>query len=167
MAIEFHCDHCGAEVRTADENAGKRGKCPRCKQSVYIPTPREKIEPLPFADDDQTTPETQDDEAKELLESLRDERGEIPEVQPESIAESEGDVRLPTDFEAIIIEYARAMAAGNLEEAEKCAAQIRHDMQRAEEVMQRFEMDEIPHEQLADIPPPVLRGFFKQLRQGE
>mgnify|MGYP000946439218 CR=1 FL=1 len=46
MAIEFHCEFCGKQVRAQDEHAGKRAKCPSCHQSVYVPTPSDQIEAL-------------------------------------------------------------------------------------------------------------------------
>jgi hypothetical protein len=57
------------------------------------------------------------------------------------------------------------MADGNLDEAESLAREIRRDLRRAEDVMQRLTMDEIPPAQLAGIKRPVLVGFFKQLRE--
>ena len=37
--IKFSCEHCGKDNITApDTAAGKRGKCPACKQVVSIPT---------------------------------------------------------------------------------------------------------------------------------
>lgn len=38
MAIEFLCD-CGKRLRTGDQYAGKRGKCPACGAVVSIPQP--------------------------------------------------------------------------------------------------------------------------------
>ncbi len=36
MPIEFTCD-CGKALKVPDEHAGKRGKCPACKNPVQIP----------------------------------------------------------------------------------------------------------------------------------
>jgi len=63
-----------------------------------------------------------------------------------------------------VIEYAQAMAAGKLEEAEQLAADIRRNMDKANDVIQRLMTDEILPEPLAEIPRPVLVGFFKQLK---
>ena len=173
MAIEFHCEHCGKLVRAAAEHAGKRGKCPGCHQSVYIPTPDDQIEILDVA------PVDQDDEQrkKELLDETRDLTHSIMhdrESPPESAADTRpgpaslGDARLAkAAMESQVIQYARSMAAGNLAEAEKLAEEIRRDMTIAEEVMQQLTVDEIPPEDLADIPRPVLVAFFKQLRDAK
>jgi len=37
--MKFQCGHCGRVLRVADAQAGRRGKCPRCKQVVTIPAP--------------------------------------------------------------------------------------------------------------------------------
>jgi hypothetical protein len=68
-------------------------------------------------------------------------------------------------METLVIEYVQAMIAGNLEEAEQLASDIRTDMKAAESVMDRLTMDELLPEALTDIPRPVLVGFFKQLRE--
>ena len=47
MAISFRCD-CGFKIRAPDTSAGKRGRCPQCKNVVTIPTP----EPVAVAADE-------------------------------------------------------------------------------------------------------------------
>ena len=39
MTIEFHCPNCNKTLRTADEKAGARAKCPQCKEPVTVPMP--------------------------------------------------------------------------------------------------------------------------------
>lgn len=39
MAIEFSCTTCGKQLRTADETAGKKAKCPQCGALTQIPFP--------------------------------------------------------------------------------------------------------------------------------
>ncbi len=36
MAITIHCDNCGRQTRVADELAGKRVRCPGCKEPVTV-----------------------------------------------------------------------------------------------------------------------------------
>jgi len=169
MAIEFHCSQCGKLVRAGEEHAGKRGRCPHCHQSVYIPTPSKDLEPLRLAPLD----ENEERERQRLLEEslalarkLRRERDVPPEVARAPRPEPKGDVRLPSDMEHLVTEYALAMAAGRLDEARALAADIRAERARAEEVMQRLTMDELLPPKLAKIPRPVLIAYFKQLREG-
>lgn len=168
MAIEFHCDHCDHLIKTAEDNAGKRGKCPHCHQSVYIPTPRDKIEPLrlaPVDQDEERERRRLRDEAQQLTRALSDDKAELPpDTTPPPPSASMDDPRLPSDMETLIIEYVLAMANGKLNEAEEHAAEIRRDLSRADEFIQRLTMDELPPARLADVPRPVLAGFLRQLR---
>lgn len=183
MAIEFHCQHCGKQVRTGDEHAGRRGKCPYCHNSVYIPTPSDQIEPLTLAPIDRVDEAEQkrlDDESRGLAQSILHEKGGMSESRGDTQRDEPdteaglsvggpppvGDARLDAaNMEYMVIQYAVHMAQGDLAAAEHLAVQIRGDMPAAEEVMQRLTADEIPPTELADVPRPVLVGFFKQLRE--
>jgi DNA-directed RNA polymerase subunit RPC12/RpoP len=48
MAIVFHCE-CGKELRSKDDFAGKRTKCPACGAAILIPVPV-KAEPAKAAE---------------------------------------------------------------------------------------------------------------------
>jgi len=37
MAIEFRCTQCNKLLRTADQSAGKKAKCPECGQILRVP----------------------------------------------------------------------------------------------------------------------------------
>lgn len=167
MAIEFKCDHCGKLVKAPDEAGGKHGKCPGCHQSVYVPTPRDQIEPLEIAPIDESEEREREQLLKESVELQRKliKEREIPASAGGAPTPSGGTMPTPKlDMETLIIEYALAMAEGNLEQAEQYAADIHSDMDAANETMQRLTSDEMPPEQLAKIPRPVLIGFFRQLQ---
>ncbi len=168
MSIEFHCEHCGKSVRAPDETGGKHGKCPSCHQSVYIPMPSDQVEPLDISPVDQTEERERARLRKEALQLQRDllEERELPTGLAAQQALPAAGVPLPPklDLQPLLIEYALAMAAGNLEQAEQFAADIRADMRLAEETIQRLVADELPPEQLSQIPHPVLVGFFRQLK---
>lgn len=169
MPIEFRCEHCSTLIKAPDEGVGKHGKCPSCHQSVYIPSPSEEIEPLALAPED-TNEERERErlfrESWELERRLLEER-ELPTSMTESpipATPAEGYPPSPADIEAVLIDYARAMAEGNLEQAQRYAVEIRKDMEAADEAIQRIVADEIPPMGLTDIPRPVLVGFFKRLQ---
>lgn len=171
MPIEFHCNRCGMLVRAPDDAGGKWGRCPMCHQSVYVPMPDEKIEPLDLAPVDESEEQRRrrlEREAIELERALLADRNPPPEMAAGSSPASglEGVLEPKPDIETLVLEYAVAMADGDLARAEELAVEIRRDLKAAEEVMQRLTLDEVPHPQLAAIPRPVLVGFFKQLRQG-
>lgn len=166
MPIELHCEHCGKLVRAPDDAAGKHGKCPSCHQTVYIPAA--DVEPLGLAPVDETAEEAArraEQESRDLQRALLHERDMPAGGIGEDTRNRSGQMLEPKlDMETLIIEYAAAMAAGDLTQAEEYAADIKRDMVKAEDVMQRLTVDEIPPDRLADIPRPVLVGFFKQLR---
>jgi hypothetical protein len=169
MSIEFHCEHCGKLVRAPDDGGGKHGKCPSCHQSIYIPMPSDEIEPLELEPVDQSEERERArlrQESLEIERQLLDER-ELPKGMVSETRPARAEAPLPPriDMETLLIEYARAMAAGNLEKAEQYASDIRSDMRAAEEVIQRMVADEIPPDELAKIPRPVLVGFFRQLSE--
>lgn len=182
MAIEFHCTYCGKSIRTGDEHAGKHGKCPSCHQSVYIPTPPEQIEPLKIAPLDEGFEKEKARllrETKEITRKIMMDREGLAEAQ-RALAGGPGGARPgaaaaggrasagpepEVDVERLVIEYAISMADGDLEEAQGLSGEIKKHMRKAEDIMQRLIVDEIPPPQLARIPRPVLVGFFKQLRE--
>lgn len=51
MPISFACD-CGKQLRVGDEHAGKRAKCPACKNPVSVPAPPPPPDPEPDATDE-------------------------------------------------------------------------------------------------------------------
>lgn len=168
-SIEFHCNHCGKMIKTSGEHAGKRGKCPHCHNVVYIPTPDDELEPLrlaPVDDEDEQERRQLEEESRKIAQRLRSESDDVPpELAEKSTPAPEGDARLPSDMELLVTEYILCMSQGKLDEAEKLAEEIRKDMGRAEDFIQRLTMDELPPAQLADIPRAVINGFVKQLRE--
>ena len=37
MGISFHCEYCGKKIEAPDTAGGKWGKCPACRNKVYVP----------------------------------------------------------------------------------------------------------------------------------
>lgn len=161
MPIELTCEHCGKRVRTSDEHAGKRGRCPYCKNEVYIPSPDVALEPLKLAPVDQKEEAERQrllDETKRISHAIRADRTEVPEGTAGRAPAKAVDV------EEAVISYAVAMAAGELEKAERLAGMLHDNFEAAEQVIQRITADDIPPARLKNIPRAVLVGFFKQLR---
>lgn len=187
MVIEFHCPFCGKTIRTSEENAGRHGKCPSCHQSVYVPTPPEKIEPLrlePLDPAFEKQREREERATQEFQHRLLHERDLPPETAGTGrhaggvpgrasasgarSAHAPGGAHPPpapdVDVERLVIDYALRMAEGDLERAEALAGEIRRCHRQADDVIQRIMQDEILPAPLSKIPRPVLVGFFKQLR---
>lgn len=187
MAIEFHCPFCGKPIRAPDSAGGKHGQCPSCHQTVYVPTADItddeilSVEPLDMkAERERLAAEKK---ARELQRRVLHEREAPPERAGDVDARRRAAgaalgggaarpaaaagpmIRPKADLERMIKEYVLAMAGGKLDRAERLAAEIHANMALAEEIIQRLTVDEIPPQELAHIPRPVLIGFFKQLRQ--
>lgn len=45
MPIRFACEHCGARLSVSSRKAGARAKCPKCQESIAVPTPEEDKQP--------------------------------------------------------------------------------------------------------------------------
>lgn len=64
-----------------------------------------------------------------------------------------------------IITYLRQMVYGELDEADRTAALIAPFSKRAVAIIDRIALSEIPDPKLADIPPQVLAGTIRSLRE--
>jgi len=170
VSIELHCDHCSKLIRAPDEAAGRRGKCPYCHQSVYIPSPPEAIEEIPLSPVD----EGGEQEQKRLTEEMRRTQRELlaehrpppdravpvsrESAMPETIRD-EGD-----SVEDMVVDYLLLMRESQLVEAEAVLADLLKQKAAARAVVERLSTDAVPPEALAGIPAAVYHGFLKNLR---
>ena len=51
MTIEFNCPDCNKTLRTRDDKAGARAKCPDCGATITVPKPEDKFDFGGFDDD--------------------------------------------------------------------------------------------------------------------
>lgn len=167
MTIEFHCNHCGKQVRAPDEAGGKHGRCPACHQSVYIPMADGEIELLDLAPVD-TEREREAERARRESEALQRQILHEKDLPPETAGSKRpvaGGFAPPpaVDIEDTVVRFAKAMADGKLAVAEELAAAVRRHPRELNDVVQRITADEIPPDALASIPRPVLLAFLRQL----
>jgi hypothetical protein len=164
MAIVFHCEYCGKKIEAADNAGGKWGKCPSCHNKLYVPS-IETGEELKLAPVDETAKERAQRlmaETYKLTQDILKER-EIPDG-PAPLAGAMyqmGDRELKQN----IIMYIREIAYGEEDEAERIAALIAPFGNRAVAIIDRIALSEIPESELADIPPQVLAGSVRTLRE--
>lgn len=45
LIIKFRCEYCGQKFSVHKNNAGNKGRCPKCKKIIVIPTARPQISP--------------------------------------------------------------------------------------------------------------------------
>ncbi len=171
MSIEFHCDHCSKLIRAPREAAGRRGKCPYCQQSVYIPTPTDEIDEIPLAPvdlQDAREQERLDEERRRTdRELLSDRRPPSDKSVPVASAESAMPSMIPgaeDDVQDRVVDYLLLMRNTQLVEAEEVLADLRRNKAAAIRVIDRLAADAIPPEALAGVPPRLYLGFLKNLR---
>jgi hypothetical protein len=164
MAIVFHCEYCGKKIEAADNAGGKWGKCPSCHNKLYVPGTAVGEE-LKLAPIDETAKERAKRlmaETYKLTQDILKER-EVPEGPPplSGAVYDMGDKELKRN----IITYLREVVYGELDEAERIAALIAPFRNRAMAIIDRIALSEIPDSELADIPPQVLAGSIRTLRE--
>jgi phage FluMu protein Com len=169
MGIEFHCSKCGKLIRARGTSGGRHGKCPYCKESVYIPTPPEDIEEIPVAPLD-TEEEERDrrlrEEALRYVTAL--DKEETPKYDTgEPMIGGDSAVALPRDFEVdipeLVNEFLSAMTASDMDRADTAVRQLRTHPAAAKSRVQELMVDELPPADLSAIPVGVYKGFLREL----
>lgn len=168
MGIEFHCSKCSRLIRAPDDSGGKRGKCPYCKESVYIPTPREDLEDIPVAplDEDSVAVDRRlREESIRYSAALDHEEGEAYETSEPPAAE--GGVPMAriasVDVGDMVRDFLTAMKDSDMASADAAVEQLKSRAAQAKEHVQRLLVDELMPADLSDIPPPVYKGFLRSL----
>jgi len=169
MAIIFHCEYCGKEIKADDSAGGKWGKCPACHNKLYVPG-LDSDEELKLAPIDIVGEEREKQllaETHELTQDILQER-EIPEGAPEEIGpiETSGPIAEMSEKELTkyVIMYLRQMADGQLYEAHRIAGLIAPYKDSAVEILDKIALSEIPEPELVDVPQHGLSGFIRTLR---
>jgi DNA-directed RNA polymerase subunit RPC12/RpoP len=164
MAIVFHCEYCGKEIKAADTAGGKWGKCPNCHNRVYVPTleTEEELKLAPIDNGEQEREKQLMAETYKLTQDILRER-EVPEgaePQPAGAMYEMSDKELMAN----IIKYFQQMSYGDLDEADRTAALISPFKTKANEIIDQLALNDPPEPELAQINPQVLVGLIKTLR---
>ncbi len=161
MSIKFPCEHCGKQVEAPDAAGGKRGKCPYCKGSNYIPAP--------IADDDlyALTPEAESKPSAEEAALRAQDQALMAEVgggdEDDPPLEQREDVGAE-DVQHLVVNYCLDIAASKLERAETHVAELRKVPGPAKEAIGAFVSGQVLEPALDSIPAPVLQAFLQQLK---
>jgi hypothetical protein len=123
MGLQFQCEHCHKEIQAPLEAGGKRGTCPFCHQSTYIPTPVAEEDILPLAPIDEEEERKARAEAEALLER---ERGLLAHTgrPPPTPLEHRKDITT-TDLHHFVINFCLELARDHVEAAEVEADKLR------------------------------------------
>lgn len=170
MSIEIHCSHCQKLIRAPDEAGGKHGKCPYCKQSVYIPTPPDDgIALAPIDEDDERRDKELRRESISYSASVdRDkgrkydtgDRGGGGKVRPDTGHTI--DARESIDVTAEVEGYIVAMRDSKLDKADAIVLRLRRSRGRARNHIEGLILDQMPPS-IGNVPAPLMKGFLKSL----
>ena len=163
MTITFHCEHCGKKIEAADTAGGKWGKCPSCHNKLYVPSmdTGEELKLAPINETDVEREHRLMAETQRLTQNILKEK-DIPDgpAPLTGALYQMGDKELAQN----VIMYLRQMVSEESDEAERTAALIAPFSHRAVAIIDRIALSEIPEPELADIPPQVLAGSIRTLR---
>lgn len=169
MSIELHCPKCAKLIRAPDNAGGKRGKCPYCKESIYIPLLPDEEEEIGIA--------PIDDEDERRTQELRRESigyvaavGHAKDTPPEGAAARGGrsDAARPAtpgdvvDIGKQVEEFLIAMRDSKLSQADQAVARLKQTGARAKDQVEGLLLDEMPPS-VKGLPPALVKGFLKTL----
>lgn len=170
MSIELHCSRCSKLIRAPESAAGKKGKCPYCQESVYIPTPPEEVDEIPLApvdDADEQRAEQLRQESLEYAAQVSKAQGgkfdlaDVPSTADGPVAAMGDD---PVDVADEIEQYVIAMGQSKLDQAEAIVRRLQRNKNRSLSYIEGLMVDEMPPK-MGDVPAPVMKGFLKSLTQ--
>jgi len=167
MAIAFHCEHCGKKIEAPNDAGGKWGKCPACRNKVYVPDSDtgEELKLAPIDGNELAEQKRLMAETRRIEQEIMSEK-EVPE-DPTGIRSPSGPPLFKVSDKELtenIVLYLRLMADGDLEHAERTENSIVSCGKRALKIIEEVALSEIPRAELADIPPQVLAGMVRALR---
>ena len=162
MTITFRCEHCGKKVEAPDAAGGKRGKCPYCQQSNYIPSPVSEGDILELADEDGTAGRAGDQSLVQQEQALR--AALAGEGAPPMPLEHKEDLK-PEDLHHLVVNYCLDMSGSKLQQAESHVAEMKKVQHTAREAVDEFLAGSVLEPALDHIPTKILHGFLTNLRE--
>jgi phage FluMu protein Com len=165
MTISFNCEHCGKRIQAPDDAGGRRGRCPHCKLSNYIPTPVSDEDIYDLAEPDDQTEQEAAAERERLRRQEEELLGELGGGdEPVVPLEQKSDLK-PEDLHPYIVNYCLDVSNSNLERAEQHVAELRKVRRMAVSAVDDFLSGKALEPALESIPTKLLQGFLKQLRE--
>lgn len=175
MSIEVHCVGCGKLLKAPESSGGKWSKCPACGHRVYVPLAENERDEIPLAPEDTDLYQQDQKLRAERLELDRQLRGETKEP-PEGASSDNAGAANPAarsrsasgtasgDVESMVIDYLRAMRDSDFNEADDILRQLLKKRPAVIRVIDHLASEQIPPEELSDVPGAVFQGFLKNLR---
>lgn len=163
MSITFRCEQCRKDVKAPDAAAGKRGKCPHCGHSSYIPMPSTENEEIPLAPIDEEEggrggkSESFQEMDRTLLHEMSGAGTEVPLDHREDLGSE--------DLHHFVVNYCLDMFKGDLERAAQHAQKMKTFKYTAIQAVEDFEKNNVTEMVLDVIPKKVLNGFLLDLKE--
>lgn len=164
MSITFRCEHCHKNVNAPDSAAGKRGKCPHCGQTSYIPVPHDEEDVYDLAPLDDQEEQHRQQVERELLERQRELIAESGSGEPAEPLENRADLG-PEDLYHVVVNYCLDMSHSNLERAQTHLKEMKKYRYTSRDAVDHFLKGTASEDALDDVPPKLLEGFLKDLRK--
>ena len=162
MTIQFHCEHCGKLVQAPDDAGGKRGKCPHCQGSNFIPAPQSaEIDLAPLDGEEERRRQREIErllaaERDILAETVRDEKTpRVSQMDTQDVA--------PPDLHHLVVNYCLAIARGNLQDADVQVMKLNQHSGPNRQAVSDFIDGKVLEPALDAVPGRVLQGFLKTL----
>ncbi len=175
MAIHFHCEHCGKKIEAPTESGGKRGKCPVCKNRVYIPLDtdtehQEELKLAPLDDNDETLQKNLFAETFQLAQDILKEKA-VPEPETTNDVPAAGsEIFIPPvqydnkELRTYIVKYLRLVADGELDRANDIIEILAEQAEQTMSIIDEIALSGIPDPELAKIPRQILPALIRNLR---
>lgn len=163
MSITFQCEHCHKEVKAPDGAGGKRGKCPHCQQSCYIPAPVSDDELYDIAPLDEEGERQREEELRRIREQEKELLAEDKEAPSEPL--DQRDDVAAEDLHHLVVNYCLDLASSKLPHAATHAKKLRGFGAAGIQAVDDFLGGGVTEPALDNIPAPVREGFLKQLRE--
>jgi len=169
VSIELHCPECQKLIRAPESAGGKRGKCPYCKKTVYIPSPPDQAEEIALAPLDEEDLKREAALRKEAIQytAAVDHVREDAEAPGDGSADgvdgdAAGQETEPPDIEADVEAFIMAMRDSELDAADAATARLKRAGGAARQHVKALMSEDAPSA-VENVPPPVVRGFLKAL----
>ncbi len=176
MSITFTCQHCRKSVEAPASAAGKRGKCPYCGETSYVPDPsvteEDEIPLAPLNEEEERRRQEEIEQLRRQEEALLHETGDETVSDPEAGGRAgAGDTgsTLGSDYTAedlyqVVSTYVVDMTNSKLEQAQRHARKLRQYGYTGIQAVEDFLSGRAESEALSDLPSKLVNGILKQLR---
>jgi len=162
MPIKIHCQYCHKSIKAPDEAAGKRGKCPFCGQSNYIPNPVSEDELIPLASVDEQEEKELERRREELLKEemkVRETEGGTDEIGG---LENRQDLS-SEDLHRYVAKYVSAMYNSKFDEAEAEVQRLKKFRYTGLQAVEDFLTGKASDPAMKNVPDKLREGFLKEL----